>query len=84
MRTEAAEPLGPGPNMIPRDPHIGNMNDLTFQQRYSGDRATFRLYGDSSDVFDEFRRETIDLCKKELSAYLPGNGSFVGFAKSCG
>jgi hypothetical protein len=60
------------------------MNGPTFEQRQSRDRATFRLYRDSSDVFDEFRRETIGLCEKELSAYLAGNGSFVGLAKSSG
>src|SRR5215510_15937678 len=81
---EAAQPLGLGPNMISVDTHVRDMNGPTFQQRYSRGRATFRLYRDCPHVFDKLRRVPIDLCKKELSTDLPGNGGFVGSAKSRG
>jgi len=60
------------------------MHDTTFQQRCSRNRATFRFYRNCSDVFDEFRRKTVNLRKKELSVYLSGDGGFFGIAKSSG
>jgi hypothetical protein len=46
--------------------------------------VTFGLYRDGSDVFYELRRQAVALCKKELSAYLPGNARLVRFAKARG
>src|SRR5262245_19399337 len=50
--TETSEPLGLRPTKISGYPHIGDVNDTTFQQRCSRNRATFRLYRNCTDVFD--------------------------------
>jgi hypothetical protein len=60
------------------------MNGPSFQQCQSCNNVTFGLYRDGSDVFYELRRQAVALCKKELSAYLPGNARLVRFAKARG
>src|SRR5262249_40377521 len=44
----------------------------------------FRHHRESTNIFEEFRREAIRLGGKEGSACLPGNGGFVSFAQPGG
>jgi hypothetical protein len=67
---------------ITRHTQARHMNGTALEQRKPCNRPPFRLYRDNSDMFGEFRRETIGFCKKELSVDLSRNGGFNGLAKS--
>ncbi len=81
---KAAQLLGLGPGIFRVGRHIGDMYNLAFQQGSSHDRAPFRHHRESTDIFEELWREAIRFGGKEGSAFLPGNGGFIGFAKSGG
>jgi hypothetical protein len=63
---------------------IGNMDDLAFKQRASGERAPVQCYRHIFDLFQEFRREPVRFGAIEHTVALAGDRPMLRVAKPRG
>src|SRR5262249_44699186 len=80
-RPEAAEPLRFVPGILWISFYVGNMNDFSFKDSASEDRAALRYDWNTTDVIYEFGGESVVRCAIEYIPLLPRNACTVGIAK---
>src|SRR5262249_53467782 len=61
--------------------YVGNMNDFSFKDSASEDRAALRYDWNTTDVIYEFGGESVVRCAIEYIPLLPRNACTVGIAK---
>src|SRR6516225_11932757 len=64
--------------------YVGNMNDFSFKDSASEDRAALRYDWNTTDVIYEFGGESVVRCAIEYIPLLPRNACTVGIAKFSG
>ena len=78
---EAAEALRLGKGVVGVGQHVGNLDDLSFEQGTSVDGGAFELDRDILDQFHELGREPVGFRAVEHPLALARNRALVGIAK---